>query len=237
MKMTAAHTSLRLDHLVIAVHDLDQAMRSYRAQGYNVVVGGKHPGRLSHNALVVFADGSYFELITWSADAPNEAWWHLLQRQGEGLIDFALLPHSTAEVIQAARLRGLHIEGPIDGGRRRPDGRELVWTTGRQLTRDLPFLCGDVTPREWRVPEGELRLHPNGATGVGRVVIQVNDLAASVQRYRQLLGPDVASKVGSDHAEFSLDGGCTIELRHRPALVEGPVSFEMKSGSDVRQTA
>ena len=47
---------MQLDHLVIAVHDLDRAMQQHRDLGYNVVVGGKHPGRLSHNALVVFPE-------------------------------------------------------------------------------------------------------------------------------------------------------------------------------------
>ena len=73
-----------LDHLVIAVHDLDAAIDRHQNMGYQVVIGGHHPGRLSHNALVIFQDGSYFELIAWSAPAPQEDWWHILQRQGAG---------------------------------------------------------------------------------------------------------------------------------------------------------
>ncbi len=219
--------AMPLDHLVIAVHDLDLAMQRHREQGYHVVVGGKHPGRLSHNALVVFEDGSYFELITWSADAPAEAWWHILQQQGEGLIDFALLPSSTADVVAAAKGRGLDIVGPIDGGRHRPDGVELKWTTARQTTRDLPFLCGDVTPRDLRVPEGDLRRHPNGARGVARVIVSVTDLATSVERYRQLLGPALPVTLGPGVAELQIRG-CVIELRHHPESPEGPMGFEMK---------
>ncbi|MEY2620183.1 MAG: hypothetical protein RIT26_3 [Pseudomonadota bacterium] len=216
-----------LDHLVIAVHDLESAMQKHRNQGYHVIVGGKHPGRLSHNALVVFEDGSYFELIAWSADAPAEAWWHILQQQGEGLIDFALLPQSTARVVAQAQARGLDIVGPLDGGRMRPDGVELKWTTARQNSRDLPFLCGDVTPRALRVPEGELRRHPNGARGVGRVIVSVTHLEASVQRYRQFLGPLLQPRLGPGVAELTING-CVIELRHHPESPEGPIGFEMK---------
>ncbi len=220
--------AMSLDHLVIAVRDLDLAMQKHREQGYTVVVGGKHPGRLSHNALVVFADGSYFELITWSADAPAEAWWHILQQQGEGLIDFALLPHDTAQVIEAARERGLDgIVGPVGGGRLRPDGAELKWTTARQATRDLPFLCGDVTPRHLRVPEGDIRHHPNGAQGIGRVIVSVHDLTTSVQRYQQLLGPRMKPVGGPGVAEIGIQGA-VIELRHHPDAPEGPIGFEMK---------
>lgn len=225
--MSHPHDAMPLDHLVIAVHDLEAAMRQHREQGYQVIVGGKHPGRLSHNALVVFEDGSYFELITWSADAPAEAWWHLLQAQGEGLIDFALLPHETAQAVADARARGMDIVGPIDGGRQRPDGVALQWTTARQKTRDLPFLCGDVTPRALRVPEGDLRRHPNGARGVARVIVSVSDLQISVQRYQQLLGPQVQVRMGAGIAEVPIRS-CVIELRHRPDAPEGPLGFEMK---------
>lgn len=225
--MSTPQDLMQLDHLVIAVHDLELAMRRHREQGYNVVVGGKHPGRLSHNALVVFEDGSYFELITWSADAPAEAWWHILQQQGEGLIDFALLPSSTAQVVSNAQARGLDIVGPIDGGRQRPDGQELKWTTARQKTRDLPFLCGDVTPRALRVPEGDLRRHPNGARGVARVIVSVTDLGTSMERYRQLMGPGLHVIQGPGVAELQIKG-CVIELRHHPEMPEGPMGFEMK---------
>jgi hypothetical protein len=217
-----------LDHLVMAVHDLPAAMDRHREMGFQVVVGGKHPGRLSHNALVVFQDGSYIELIAWSDAAPDEAWWRILQAQGEGLIDFALLPHDTGAFIASARSRGLNrIEGPLDGGRTRPDGRELKWTTARQASRDLPFLCGDVTPRRWRVPEGDLRVHPNGVLGIALVNVSVLDLDSSVLRYRQLLGNDVNISMAPGQATIEISS-CLICLHHRPHDVEGPMGFEFK---------
>lgn len=177
-----------LDHVVIAVSDLEVAMADYRALGFTVVAGGSHPGRTSHNALVVFADGSYLELIAWRSYNAAERWCVEHAKHGDGLMDFALLPEDTAAAIAAARARGLHLNGPIDGGRKRPDGAELKWQTGRQETFDLPFLCGDVTPRALRVPEGEARRHANGVTGIAGVTVAVRDLDASVGRYRALLG-------------------------------------------------
>ena len=180
--------SLSLDHTVIAVTDLDASIADYGALGFNVRRGGDHPGRPTHNALVVFADGSYFELIAWKAPAPEDRWWQLLQRHGEGIVDFALLPPATAETVQAAARRGLVLDGPLDGGRRRPDGERLVWQTARPPSPDLPFLCGDITPRNLRVPDGDARVHPNGATGVASLQIAVRDLDATLSRYRALLG-------------------------------------------------
>ena len=196
--MTDESALRSLDHVVIAVHDLDRSIADYRSLGFTVNPGGRHPGRSSHNALIVFADGAYIELIAWQAAAPEERWWRLLQSRGEGFVDFALLPGDTAAAIDAARSRGLAtIFGPVEGGRVRPDGMALQWRTARQASHDLPFLCGDVTARNLRVPEGEARQHPNGVSGVAGLSIAVRDLGVSVERYSALLGPAVPVTISS----------------------------------------
>ena len=190
--------SLPLDHVVIAVLDLETAIADYTALGFQVLRGGDHPGRPTHNALVVFADGSYLELIAWKSPAPQERWWPLLQRHGEGIVDFALLPQDTAETVAGAARRGLVLEGPLAGGRLRPDGERLQWQTARPSSADLPFLCGDITPRALRVPEGAARVHPNGAIGVARLDIAVHDLDTSLARYRALFGEAAsAAQIGA----------------------------------------
>ena len=177
-----------LDHVVIAVADLAKAVEDYRALGFTVQIGGRHPGRTSHNALVVFEDGAYLELIAWQEPGPAERWYNEHAKHGDGLMDFALIPEDVPRAVEEAKARGLVLNGPIDGGRVRPDGQQVKWQTGRQATFDLPFLCGDVTPRELRVPAGEVRRHANGATGVAKVAVAVQDLKASLLRYRALLG-------------------------------------------------
>lgn len=181
--------SLRLDHIVIAVHDLARARADYSALGFTVLEGGNHPGRPTHNALVVFEDGVYFELIAWREPAPQERWWQHLQQHGEGIVDVALLPRDVGAVVAQARERGLPYSGPHDGGRHRPDGAQLQWQTARPDRPDLPFLCGDISPRALRVPEGAARTHANGVTGVASLSIAVQDVAASRARWQALLGP------------------------------------------------
>ena len=178
-----------LDHVVMAVQDLQRAIDDYRSKGFTVTPGGRHPApRTSSNALVVFEDGSYLELITWTPPNPAERWSNLLQQFGEGYIDFALLPEDVPRAIEEAKARGLALNGPIDGSRLRPDGKHVKWQTARQTTFDLPFLCGDITPREWRVPEGECRRHANGVRGIERITVAVRDAGVSAQRYAALLG-------------------------------------------------
>lgn len=177
----------QLDHLVILVDDLDRAVRDYTTLGFNVVAGGEHSDGATHNALIAFGDGTYLELIAFRREAPTHRWWRHTA-SGEGLIDWAVLPSDTAEDVAAARERGLVLDGPIDGGRIRPDGVALRWQTGLPPSPDLPFLCGDITPRSLRVPHGAAHEHPNGARGIARLTVGVSDLRASAARYHALLG-------------------------------------------------
>lgn len=182
--------SLPIDHVVVAVADLEAAVARCTDAGFTVVEGGRHPGRSSRNALIVLEDGSYIELITYDAPAPDERWWRVLSQHGDGLVDFALLPQDVDAVVAAARARGLTDLESRDGGRARPDGVRIAWRSARPLTADLPFLCADVTPRALRVPEGEVRRHANGVTGIAEVQVAVRDVEATLARYRAYLGPE-----------------------------------------------
>ena len=54
---------IQLDHVVISVSNLEEAMEDYRRLGFNVLPGGEHASGTTHNALVVLADGTYLELM------------------------------------------------------------------------------------------------------------------------------------------------------------------------------
>ncbi len=215
----------RVDHLVILVDDLARAATDYAALGFVVVTGGEHADGRTHNALVSFADGAYLELLAFRAEAPGHPWWRHVAA-GEGLIDFALLPGDTAEDVTAARARGLEIAGPYPGGRNRPDGVRLEWQTARPASPELPFLCGDVTPRELRVPGPNAWDHDNGVRGLARVSVAVRDLDASAQRYAALLGSRPLVELG--RRLFRL-GETYIALRspgpHEPE--SGPIAGQL----------
>ena len=188
MELPLNHTDLTLDHVVILVDELERAIADYSALGFNVQRGGTHADGFTHNALVGFADGSYLELIAFIRPKPDHRWGGWAARGHCGFIDFALLPSSVGEVVARAHTAGLAYQGPIDGGRTRLDGQVLRWQTGTPPSADLPFLCGDVTPRSLRVREGEVRVHANGVSGIASITVLVSDLAISVARYGALLG-------------------------------------------------
>ena len=204
-----------IDHIVILVSDLATASTDYTSLGFTVLPGGEHTGGATHNALVIFADDTYLELIAFKHPEPGHRWWRH-SAAGEGLVDYALLPSATEADIAAAQARGVAYSGPTPGGRLRPDGQQVAWQLGMPPTADLPFLCGDVTRRELRVPGGAMRQHPNGVTGIAGLTIAVDDLKASVARYRALLGHDPVerpptSPAGARCAAFEI-GGATITL-------------------------
>ncbi len=219
---------MRIDHAVILVKDLAAATSNYTGLGFTVSPGGEHIDGATHNALIAFEDGSYLELLAFLRSAPDHKWWrHTLQ--GEGLIDYALLPAHIGADIEAAAARGLVLDGPIAGGRIRPDGQEIGWQTGQASTADLPFLCADVTPRGWRVPFGPAARHPNGIKGIQAVLVSVTNLELSRQRYTALLGLEPEIEEGA--CLFNLPGSQIILSNNRPDKVfkNGPAQIQLQS--------
>ena len=179
---------LPFDHLVILVADLEKAITDYTALGFTVQRGGTHAAGSTHNALVGFADGSYLELIAFLRPDASHRWGAWAARGHQGFVDFALLPPSVGAVVARAQAAGVAYRGPVDGGRTRLDGAVLQWQIGLPPSRDLPFLCGDLTPRALRVCEGAVREHANGVQGIASVTVLVHDLAASAARLQAVLG-------------------------------------------------
>jgi catechol 2,3-dioxygenase-like lactoylglutathione lyase family enzyme len=204
----AMSDGFRIDHVVILVDELASAIEDYSKLGFTVTPGGEHPAWGSHNALIGLADGSYIELIAFRRRASDlgqrtskEALADRLRMQGrsavecrveawqapmEGIVDFALLPPDIGRDIVRAQQHGLPVDGPLPGGRTRPDGQEVRWQLGIPRTYDVPFLCGDVTPRSLRVPPPEACRHANGVIGIDHLTVVAVDLDATIMRYRAL---------------------------------------------------
>lgn len=215
---------MQLDHIVILVDNLDLASRDYTDLGFSVVVGGKHADGVTQNALVAFEDGSYLELLNFLSPPPDEHLFASGAQSAEGIIAYALLPDDIEADIARARRQGLHIRGPIRGGRLRPDGLEIAWQTGRIDDPALPFLCADVTPRHLRVPHGPSTQHANGVTGIRDVEVLVADLNEAARLYSALLGDaaEVAREYGQ-HAEDAIRfklSGTTLTLHPPRTMLE-----------------
>ncbi|MBI2987694.1 MAG: VOC family protein [Deltaproteobacteria bacterium] len=183
---------LGIDHIVIAVRDLEEAAQDYREVGFTVVPGGKHPVG-TYNGLISLADGSYIELISFYRDNPEHRWWRALQRGG-GLVDFCMQTDDLVGDTAKLRNAGVNIDDPVPWSRARPDGYQLKWllSLAREPHRGVaPFLIQDETPRSERVPQ---RFdHQNAARGIGTITVAVDDLPNVAGWYKSVLGYDGAA--------------------------------------------
>src|SRR5215213_9417949 len=179
-----------IDHIVIAVRDLAAAADDYARLGFTVTPGGEHTGGATHNALMSFDDGAYFELIAFrEPDRPQDHKWWARFAKGEGTVDFALLSESVDFEGDRLKQAEIEIDGPHDGGRLRPDGQRIAWRNLGLAAAGtpLPFMIEDVTARDLRVPAGPATEHDLGVTGVAGLILLVGDLDRASVPYQTLL--------------------------------------------------
>ncbi|WP_116128075.1 VOC family protein [Lewinella sp. IMCC34183] len=130
-----------LDHLVYVVADLSIAVDRFSKLGYPPVIGGRHPARGTHNALLRLGDRSYLELLAVdpATSVPPPRW------MGIDLVDAPVLSrwalHAGAEIVRMAELLGSGTEVQA-GSRDRPDGETLSW----RLTDPGPEPAVSVLP-------------------------------------------------------------------------------------------
>lgn len=218
--------TLKLDHAIIAVNELDNAIADFKALGFNPLFGGEHAGGTTHNALIYFKDGSYLELIAPTGKAPQEggADFRSMLAKGEGLIGFAFLSSDLEADAAAMRARGLPITSVQQGGRKRGDGVELRWQSVAIEGSWSPFFIEDLTPRNQRVlDDEESTTQPNGISGISGVHIIINhDLA---RRYEQMMG-ESSSTYTVDGAKIHLIAPENEELQGY-ADVRGDAPFAL----------
>jgi hypothetical protein len=186
--------------------------------GFNVFFGGEHAGGLTHNALIVFQDGTYLELLAptrsdllTQIDPNDRSNFLFMFAHGEGFGGYAILSQNLEADVAGMENRGLSVELRPPGGRARPDGEELRWRSAMLNGSMSPFFIQDDTPRHLRVTnDPELQHQLNGVSGVAGIMIPYRDLNTGVDLYSTILGNPPQQR-DSMSADFSLEG-VTITL-------------------------
>ena len=199
-----------LDHIVIGVRNMERAMESFRRLGFHAYPGGEHPGRGTHNAVVLF-DADYFGLIA-PQDVSLEGGQNLLasiEANGEGIRTFVVGSDDLATDVRALRERGVALQDPRPSDRRTPEGLHLEWMAANLSGSDaLPLYFNQhMTPVDVRKTQAPARApHPNGALRIGGVAIAVQDVAAAGKRYEQVLG----RAPGPEHEDATWGGRAVV---------------------------
>ena len=178
---------LRLDHVVYAVPDLDDAAVRFRAEfGLDSTEGGRHERWGTANRIVPLGD-QYLELIA-ALDEPMAAETAfgsgVLERTAGGGGWFTMAAVADDLDAVASRL-GIEVDS---GSRTRPDGQTVRWRmTGLDDPRReawMPFfLIWDISDE---LHPGRARArHGVPATGLGRV-----EVGGDAERLRTWLGGD-----------------------------------------------
>ena len=182
-----------IDHVIIAVRDLEKARQDWLRVGFTPTPRGRHIGQGTGNYCIMFGP-NYLELLG-VVDAAEGG--HRLGRflvGGEGPMGVAFAPRGTPEEVREALLRrGCHPSEP------RPLGRKIELPEGEATPRfsllTLPpeetpgldsFVCCHLTPELMRRPEW--LAHANGARALAAVHVLVPETASLLPAYDRLLG-------------------------------------------------
>jgi catechol 2,3-dioxygenase-like lactoylglutathione lyase family enzyme len=175
----------KLDHVMIAVRDLDAAKLVYSGLGFSVLDGGRHPGG-TQNDVVAFNGGGYLELITpYDASLPDGKSMTERLKKGEGALEAGLEVASAEQTARDLSAAGLKIKGPTPGTIKLPNDKDPPPTRwwNLEFTEALP----------WRPvfliqygPGGKppvISPGPNSATSMSALLVAVNDPEKAVASY------------------------------------------------------
>lgn len=186
-----------LDHIIIAVADLESARTTWNRLGFANAPMGDHVGRATANYCLMFPE-TYLELLGINQpEIDAGSLGEMLRTRGEGLLRVALgTPDADAAKARLVAM-GLHPEGPQDLARpsEEPKGivrfRNLFIPTSDTAGLGL-FLCGHKTPELMRT-EAWMR-HPNGARAFAGATAIVADVDTTVTAFEKVFGPGSATR-------------------------------------------
>jgi catechol 2,3-dioxygenase-like lactoylglutathione lyase family enzyme len=196
---------LTLDHVVIAVRDLDAATANYqRLFGRRPSWQGRHPEYGTANTLFRL-DNTYIELLgpgnDPAADLPGlRALQQRLETGGEGLTVLALGTNDIDATVARARAHGLDMPDPADGsGVDRATGATRRWRSTRldpASTRGVPlYLIQHLSPPEALPPAAAIGDERAAVHAVDHTVIASSHLDASLALWKDVLGLDLRRSV------------------------------------------
>ena len=185
-------TGRGIDHVGIAVRDLEGAVRAYRdVLGFTVIPGGSFPGGI-RNSAVRFGS-NYLELITVdpSQSARNKDASDLASflEKSEGAYFLGLHVSSAKQTADFLRARGFDVTEP-EGSSTTPEGSKEVqsnlWQTVGFRKPVVPADAIFFIQYADRPPKRPPQEHTNTASGIRSVWMAVKDIPAATKAYESV---------------------------------------------------
>ncbi len=136
----------QIDHIVLAVPNLEQATRDFKDK-YNLelVYGGKHESFGTHNALLNLGNGCYLEVLAPDLDNTTyqgKRWMGADLSQKPVVCRWALKSNDLTKDQKALQKINPEYGSIIEGSRQKTDGSTLRW----QMIRPLSSPLVDIAP-------------------------------------------------------------------------------------------
>lgn len=183
-----------IDHLIIAVRDLEAARKTYARLGFTATPRGRHVDMATGNYCLMF-ETDYLELMgIVDPSLPDRGLMARMAERGEGLSRTAFAVTDVDATAAALGAAGYEIDGPLDLMRtlELPEGTveprfKLILLPDGAAPVMNGFICHHETPELVRRPEW-LR-HPNGARAIRSVTGVTETPTALIGAWQRLLGP------------------------------------------------
>jgi catechol 2,3-dioxygenase-like lactoylglutathione lyase family enzyme len=216
-----------IDHLLIAVSDLDRAAATYQRLGFTLsprAVHSAHMGTANHTIML---ERDYFELLAVLAPTHANARWRAALADGEGLAGLAAATPSAAAAGAAWREAGLAASDVLAFSRAverahgiRTQARFEVVTLPEQAVPAMSiFACAQLTRDAVWLPE--LLDHPNTARAIRKLIIGTPVPLAAAESWSRVLP-------GSTRAEIS--GGAQVRTGSHVVELLDPATAARRFG-------
>jgi catechol 2,3-dioxygenase-like lactoylglutathione lyase family enzyme len=198
-----------IDHLLIAVSDLDRAAAAYRRLGFTLSPRATHSAQMGTANHTIMLEHDYFELLGILTPTESNGRWRRALTDGDGLAGFAAATPSAAAARSAWQAAGfapsdiLPFSRPVE----RPNGSkmqarfEIVSLPAETLPAMSIFACAQLTRDAVWLPE--LLAHPNTASAIRKLAIAAPDPQAAAGRWAKAL-PGSRTR--------AIDGGAQIRI-------------------------
>ena len=223
---------LKIDHFVIVVADLDQAISNFTELGFIVERGGINGP--THNAIIFLKNQVYIELIATRSRfsriifrglfllgvfhfldflRPLLYWRFACWLGGaQGLRDWCIKSDDIDRFCSLPKREELNISRKHFFSRARPDGELLNWFLAGPSDRNLPFLIQDITDHSLRVSANSNCEHPNKVEYVSAIILNRNKVLKHKSNFLHYLALDEST----DEA-LALDGVQIVVSRDKSA--------------------
>ncbi|MEM1037811.1 MAG: VOC family protein [Pseudomonadota bacterium] len=241
--------SIRPDHFCIVVDDLDKAVEQYQSLGFTITKGAKASG--GHNALIVFEDGIYIELmhfpkarlqrILLALTRPIGLFNLMLSGDKEILrrflihwtnapsghwVDWSFAVEPMEAAVEHVRASGFEVaKSAYVSERLNSENETARWKMQGTPNTNLPFLIEDFSGSAPRAPLNKGHSHDNGAVALKEVILGSPDPQKTLEDLSKLTNIDV------DDDKVELNGVAFKCKRDSERKYAGPMELVLSSAS------